>query len=683
MPNRRDFLKQGTVVGGVVSLSSISLYSGKLSLLGGKAHAKEAEPPPSPIPEGWQPFTQNLQAPLRLIPVPLDPPPGTGELLPEDGIGAQVGSEAVSNGIAQEFFDKRFNLSREDVPEPYKQNLITYQLTMREFMVPMFGDGFPKVPKVGYFGLSDGVLDGEELPMPVPAPNSTIIARFKQPIVVRVTSRINVEASVHLHGGHNPAHSDGFPDFYVLENQTRDYFYPNCVPRHDGDLSRYDNFDLSEVPSTLWYHDHGMDATGFNVSRGLAGYYLVTDELERELMNPEREGGQVLPNLETDYGVFDIPLALSDQRLNPDYTLHYDFLDHNGRLGDLFTVNGFVQPVLKVQRRKYRFRILNASNARWYTIRLSDRQPFLLVATDSWLLPEVQRHRKLTLSNGARRDIIVDFSKAPNELFLENIMEQEDGRGPKRINPKAKVRLMKFEVEEEGDEDVKDNLVIAEGTKLRPHVPLNPDDVQITRTFELERRNGAWQINDKWFSPRRADAVPALEQTERWIFKNKSGGWSHPMHVHLAAAQVQKVNGRKPPADVRFNSDLLALRGGDEFEILIRFSTFTGPFVFHCHNLEHEDMRMMGVFDPRPVGYLSPLDGKTAVDSSISGLEHEPDDDDVFEDLDLSPIEHEGVGHPHGDFEAGGGGVAPSPDEKEQENESGDDRRSKRNPRGG
>ncbi len=678
MSNRRDFLKQGTVVGGVVTLSSLSYYRGKLSLLGGKAHAKDAEQPPSPIPEGWKPFIQELQAPLRLEPVPLEPPPGTGNTLPEDGIGAQVGSDKVYHGIAQEFFDKRFNLSDENVPEPYKQELTTYELTMEERPAPMFGREFPMVPKVGYVGSSVGVVGGVEVEGRFP--NSTIIARFKEPIVVRVTNKLKVETSVHLHGGHNPAHSDGFPDFFVLEDKTRDYFYPNFVPRQDGDLNRYDNFDLSEVPSTMWYHDHGMDATGFNAARGLAGFYLVTDEIERELMNPDRMGGQILPNLETDYGMFDIPLALVDQRLKldkPDNTLFYDFLDHNGRLGDLFTVNGFVQPVLKVKRRKYRFRILNASNARWYTIRLSNRQPFLLVATDSWLLPEVQRHRKLTLANANRRDIIVDFTDAPDELYLENIMEQEDGRGPKRINPKAKVRLLKFLVE---GNPVEDKLVITKGTKLRPHVPLNPEEVKITRTFEFTRRNGAWPINDKWFSPRRADAVPALEQTERWILKNKSGGWSHPIHIHLAASQVQKVNGRKPPRDIRFNSDTMALGGGDEFEILIRFSTFTGPFVFHCHNLEHEDMRMMAVFDPRPVGDESPLNGFEPVDLFISGIDDEPE---LFEDLDLSPIENEGVGFPLGDFDASGGGVAPSPGEEIEDDESGDDSRNKHMPRGG
>ena len=99
-----------------------------------------------------------------------------------------------------------------------------------------------------------------------------------------------------------------------------------------------------------------MDITGFNVSRGLAGLYLVVDERETHLADTN-----VLPAIG---GPFDIGLALTDQRFNADGTLFYDFLDHNGRLGDVFTVNGVAQPFFRVQRRKYRFRLLNASNAR-------------------------------------------------------------------------------------------------------------------------------------------------------------------------------------------------------------------------------------------------------------------------------------------------------------------------------
>jgi len=203
-----------------------------------------------------------------------------------DGSGAQVGSDAVQHGIAPEFFDPRFNLSHPDVPMEHKQSLITYQLTMDHRDNYMFGEQYDPVKMIGYMG----VVPGHGL-----APNPTIIAKFKQPVVVRHTNMLKEETSVHLHGGHTPAHSDGFPDFYVLQNQSRDYFSTNFSPRLDDDLDRYDNFDVSEAPSTMWYQDHGMDITAYNAARGLAGFYLVTDEIERNLMAPAQTAGRCCP----------------------------------------------------------------------------------------------------------------------------------------------------------------------------------------------------------------------------------------------------------------------------------------------------------------------------------------------------------------------------------------------------
>ncbi|MEY3226982.1 MAG: hypothetical protein RLZZ536_1601, partial [Planctomycetota bacterium] len=140
---------------------------------------------------------------------------------------------------------------------------------------------------------------------------------------------------------------------------------------------------------------------------------------------------------------------------------------------------------------------------------------------------------------------------------------------------------------------------------LRPHVPIRAEEIVETRVFEFHRRNGAWQINQKFFDEFRADACPKLGTAERWILRNGSGGWWHPVHVHLESHQIQKVNGSIPPLSERFKVDTTMLGPNTEAEIFMRFRTFRGPFVFHCHNIEHEDMRMMFVFDPRTDGPLS------------------------------------------------------------------------------
>lgn len=113
-------------------------------------------------------------------------------------------------------------------------------------------------------------------------------------------------------------------------------------------------------------------------------------------------------------------------------------------------------------------------------------------------------------------------------------------------------------------------------------------------------------INGQFFDPDRADVVPQLGTVEKWILKNGGGGWWHPIHIHLESHQILSVNGKAPSLSQSFKNDTVILDGGAEVEILINFRTFRGPFVFHCHNLEHEDMRMMFVFDPTVGGGSGP-----------------------------------------------------------------------------
>ena len=162
---------------------------------------------------------------------------------------------------------------------------------------------------------------------------------------------------------------------------------------------------------------------------------------------------------------------------------------------------------------------------------------------------------------------------------------------------------MKFIVEGEPQAD---SATVDVGTPLRPHVPISPREIVQTRVFEFTRRNGAWQINKQFYNPDLANATPTLGTAERWILRNNGGGWWHPVHIHLESHQIRRLNGRLPgPAD-RFKNDTVILDGNGEAEIFMKFRTFKGPFVFHCHNVEHEDMRMMFNFDPRVTPTQSP-----------------------------------------------------------------------------
>lgn len=418
-------------------------------------------------------------------------------------------------------------------------------------------------------------------------PGPTLRARHNEPVIVRFVNELPVETLVHNHGAHVPAESDGSPvdGLTIPPGRHKDVCYPNVAPLDPTSGTQA----LSDFPSTLWYHDHRMGATGRQVSMGLAGFYLLSDALEERLI-----ADGVLPASE-----FDIPLVIQDRRIGSDGSLRYEPDTFDGVLGDVFVVNGVAQPRFRVRRRKYRLRILNGSSARWYELRLS-QGGLLQIGADSWLLPNAMtpsasgRAHHIQLAPAERADVIVDFRQAPEEVFLENILQQTDGRGPGGLASIA-VPLMQFLVDQ-GDTPV-DNATIAEGHPLRPHTGIRSDEVVQTRTFVFDHdAQGRWVINDQPFGQARVDAEPQLGTAERWILVNGGSGWSHPVHIHLEAHQIQRMTGRTLDPHELFKKDTVRLGPRQSAEVLLRFRTFRGKFVFHCHNLEHEDHDMMGVF---------------------------------------------------------------------------------------
>jgi len=261
----------------------------------------------------------------------------------------------------------------------------------------------------------------------------------------------------------------------------------------------------------------------------------------------------------------------------------------------VFVVNGKAQPYFNVERRKYRFRILNGSNARWYEFALSSGQ-FLQIGNDSWLLPYAIPRTSIRLGLAERADVIIDFRNVPaapnNVVYLSNILQQKEGTGPEGVERPGKP-LLKFMV---SGSPVTPDASVVPGTKLRPNIPILLKDIAQTRRFVFKKDSDLWVINERGFNPNRDDALPLSNTAERWILKNDGGGWSHPIHPHLEAHQIQKFNGHAPAVYNSFKKDTTPLGPDDEAEVFIKFRTFTGRYVFHCHNLEHEDHAMMGAF---------------------------------------------------------------------------------------
>jgi FtsP/CotA-like multicopper oxidase with cupredoxin domain len=681
---RRSLLKTSVAVSAGASLGSLGGSCPQLPQEAAQDEVLEPEYNPDAWPGdpgpffGYVPFSQPLFIPEVLTKKDfgtLNPPPGNypgprvdwaGGPRPLDHPDKDPHPELVRHGIAKQFDpadpEHCVEWNQFDANTHVAEYCLVNELASQKFA--------PTAPDTKVLSYRDGMIADANLP-PIRTPGPTVVSRFRGPVVVRNENRLtkanlatsvnhDVETSIHAHGIHAPAHADGYPDFYTIAGEARDYYYPNIAPPTVG--GGCGTFDETWIPSTLWYHDHAMDITGFTVANGLAGFYLVVDDVELELIKTgvlpspgktvvdclDIEGNNLAATAPDDPG-HDIGLALTDQLFDAQGQLVYDFFDHDGRLGDVFTVNGRVQPYFEVERRQYRFRILNASNARLYELRLrhaGGSLPFVVIGADSWLFPVavVDPTGDIDVGMGERHDVIVDFRGLADgtEVYLENILQQEGGRGPDEVDPDKPTPLLKFIVKGVADEANSTNVV--EGTRIRGFAadfecettagllsfsadggqwaPIDPADVVAEREFRFDRSHGAWTVNGAFFNPRRADAVPELGTTERWFFTNNSGGWWHPIHTHLEGFQT--VRQESAPGGQRpyhcFNNDLVVLEGGDEAELLVRWRGFSGPFVFHCHNVEHEDMRMMGVNDPRPPGEDTMLDGESEIDPVVSGV---------------------------------------------------------------
>src|SRR5262245_36915637 len=260
-------------------------------------------------------------------------------------------------------------------------------------------------------------------------PGPTFVARVGTPFLVRFRNQLPENdpvgigqpiTAIHRHGGFQSPENDGYPLDTFCTGQSRDYFYPNVL---EGGLPE-------NAQSTLWYHDHAIDITAENVYRGLAGFFLYHDEVDSGDEEDTNPRALRLPS-----GQFDVGLVFQDRQFNADGFLVYDSFDHNGFLGDKFCVNGVIQPFFRVQRRKYRFRFLNGSNARYYNFFLSSGQSFVVIATDDNLLERPVTVKNFILGPAERVEVVLDFSqnRLRDEVFLQNRLEQDDGRKPANL----------------------------------------------------------------------------------------------------------------------------------------------------------------------------------------------------------------------------------------------------------
>jgi spore coat protein A, manganese oxidase len=391
-------------------------------------------------------------------------------------------------------------------------------------------------------------------------PGPTFRVRRGREVVVRRRNRLDVPTTTHLHGGEVPWRSDGHPSLALAPGDTYDYVYPN-----------------TQEAATLWYHDHLCKDTSRTVYMGMAGMYIIEDEAEAELNLPK--------------GRYDIPLILQDRTFDRDGSLR--FRDKVDRVrGDVYLVNGRPTPYLKVANRKYRFRILNASHTRGYVLALSNGEPLVQIGSDQGLLAAPSPAATISLWPAERAEVVIDFSRYPvgTEVVLHD--RRADQTDPLNGKP-----VMRFDVSREEPDDS------SLPAQLRTIERLMPLPGTIERTFELSKNinSDRWVINGKVFDADRIDIEPRLGDTEVWTFRNQSSDF-HPMHIHLVRFQIlDRSNLNLTPGELGWK-DTVRVDPSRSVRVIMRFGGHTGRYMFHCHNLAHEDHSMMAQMLVRPGG---------------------------------------------------------------------------------
>ncbi len=411
----------------------------------------------------------------------------------------------------------------------------------------------------------------------------------------------DVRTVPHVHGAVVEPESDGYPEAWFTRNfsETGPYFV--------HEIYHYSNLMQA---CALWYHDHALGITRLNIYAGLAGMYLIRDCYERSLNLPS--------------GHYEIPLIIQDKSLNDNGSLYYpkqttppvpgletsivpEFF------GDLNLVNGKVWPYLQVEPRKYRFRLLNAANCRFYHLSLSSGQLMYQIGTDGGLMAHSIGLQHLILAPAERADIIIDFTNMEGQrIVFQNHAPAVFPNGD-IPDPQTTGIVMEFRVE----------LPLSHlDTSTTPAYiqPLPPIDITsankqrnlvLGSTMDQFGRHMMLLDNKTWDDP--ISEKPLWGSTEVWSFLNITDK-THPIHLHLGFFQIVDripfdteryardgtIQFTGPPLlpepEERGWKDTVRSHHGQITRIIKHFTTYSGRYVWHCHMVEHEDYEMMRPF---------------------------------------------------------------------------------------
>ena len=391
-------------------------------------------------------------------------------------------------------------------------------------------------------------------------------------IAVPFRNNLSEETNIHWHGLLVPANMDGHPKNIVQNGASFNY-----------------NLPINQRAGTYWYHPHPHGKTAKQVFMGLAGFFIVNDAEEQALNLPS--------------GDQELLLVIQDKRIENGQLNYSPSIDEimTGYTGKYVFVNGTYAPLHNVATRYYRLRILNGSTARVYNLALSDNQSFDVIGADGGLLAQPATVNSLLLGPGERADILVDFRNyaVGKEIYLTSKTFSGEAQGQQEF------KIMKFVVNR------KESDTFTKPSKLSVIQPIAPVSSSKTRIMKIKgimegmgnmggnMGSGMHTINDKAYNLDRIDETVQAGATEIWEFDNSDGDEIHPMHIHGVQFQViSRTGGRSSLiATERGWKDTVLVMPGESVKVIMTFPQHKGVFVFHCHNLEHEDDGMMLNFE--------------------------------------------------------------------------------------
>jgi manganese oxidase len=524
-------------------------------------------------------------------------------------------------------------------------------------------------------------------------PPKLVIGKYGEPLLFRHHNKLPADVtknngfgrntiSTHEHNGHHGAENDGFTGAFFFPGQFYDYHWPIVLAGHfsfnpdatdrragspdgSGGITKVPG-DWHETMSTHWFHDHMFTFTSQNVYKGNAAMFNIYSALDRgneginDGVNLRLPSGTLkdFGNLE-----YDVNLMFNEKAFDASGQLFMDIFQFDGFLGDVMCVNLTYRPFFEVERRKYRFRILNASVSRFFKYGLSDGSPMIQIGNDGNLLPSPVPQ---TISDeqgiAERYDWVIDFSRYQigDKVWMVNTAEHRDGK-----KPNADLSLAQALAGQSADPCVgkflEFRIVRNPATPDLSQVPNvmipNPDlsgiPVARERTFTFGsgasqplsasdpaafstgagNQPGPWGVitdNGKMMNASfgRVSAAPRFGTREVWTLQNGGGGWDHPIHIHFEEGQILARNGSAAnvPAWEKGRKDVYRLRPGGSVTLTMQFRDWGGMFMEHCHNTVHEDNAMLvrWEIDDGGAPFLRPLPTPIATPQGVTFVS--PDD---------------------------------------------------------